>query len=233
MKAMLRVCLGLLVAGFVASPLTAAPVELKKDRKTRVACVGDSITFGSGIADRNNKNYPAQLQQLLGDAWEVKNFGVSARTLLRKGNFPYWNEKAYQDALAFQPDVVVIMLGTNDTKPQNWAHKDEFRKDYEDLVKSFTSLPTTPRVFVCLPPPVVGGKQWDIVEEGVQQEMPLIKDLARDLKLDVIDMHKALEAKPQLIPDRVHPNAEGAGIMAAEVYQAFTGKKAPQPVPAK
>jgi lysophospholipase L1-like esterase len=118
----------------------------------RVACIGDSITQGSGT---KGNPYPKQLQELLGDKWNVGNFGVSGRTLLRKGDHPYWNEKAYQSALAFKPDVVIIMLGTNDTKPQNWKHEEEFVTDYRDLVKSFLELESRPKVFICRPCPVI------------------------------------------------------------------------------
>jgi acyl-CoA thioesterase-1 len=95
----------LVVSVIAAAICTAAEPIDPKDYKqpVRVACVGDSITQGAGTKGRS---YPSQLQKLLGDKWEVGNFGVSGRTLLRKGDFPYWNEKAYQNALAFKPDVV-------------------------------------------------------------------------------------------------------------------------------
>lgn len=83
----------------------------------RLACVGDSITQGDGLAA--DDSYPSQLQALLGEEWKVGNFGVSGRTLLKKGDHPYWTESAYQKALEFEPDVVIIMLGTNDTKEHN------------------------------------------------------------------------------------------------------------------
>ena len=54
----------------------------------RVACVGDSITFGYGIKDRDKMSYPAQLGKRLGNKYEVRNFGVNGHTLLSKGNAP-------------------------------------------------------------------------------------------------------------------------------------------------
>ena len=216
----------LVVSAFAISSLRAAPIDPKKYKEpVRVACIGDSITQGSGT---KGNPYPKQLQELLGDEWKVGNFGVSGRTLLRKGDYPYWNEKAYQNALAFKPDVVIIMLGTNDTKPQNWAHESEFTTDYRDLVKSFLDLESKPRVFICRPCPVIGKGNFGIVEENIQKEIPRIDALAKELNLEVIDMHAALEKTPQLIPDRVHPNAAGAGEMAKAAFQALTGKKAPK-----
>lgn len=217
----------LVVSAFAASSLAAAePIDPRKYKEpVRVACVGDSITQGSGT---KGNPYPAQLQKMLGDKWNVGNFGVSGRTLLRKGDFPYWNENAYQNALAFKPDVVIIMLGTNDTKPQNWVHEAEFVTDYRDLVKSFLDLESKPQVFICRPCPVIGNGSFNIVEENIQKEIPRIDALAKEMKLGVIDMYAALKDNPEMIPDKVHPNAAGAGEMAKAAYKALTGKKAPK-----
>jgi len=225
----------LLLAGMLATSLFAAdplppikPADFKEPIK--VACVGDSITKGAGAGP--GKAYPSQLQALLGDKWKVGNFGVSGRTLLKKGDHPYWSEKAYQDALAMVPDVVIIMLGTNDTKPQNWKFESEFVADYTELVKSFQALPSKPRVYVCRPCPVPEPGNFGINEKNLQEWIKRIDAMAKDMNLGVIDMHKALEDKPKLLPDRVHPNAEGAGEMAAAAVKELTGKRAPKPEPA-
>ncbi len=98
--------------------------------KIKVACVGDSITFGSGIADRENASYPAQLQKLLGEGFEVKNFGVSGRTMISKSPSAWTNTQQYKDALAYQPDVVLIKLGTNDSKRSEYKQRQNFDHDY-------------------------------------------------------------------------------------------------------
>jgi lysophospholipase L1-like esterase len=192
----------------------------------KVACIGDSITEGVGAA--RGKSYPSQLQEMLGDKWVVGNFGVSGRTLLKKGDFPYWNEAKYQNALKSEPDVVIIMLGTNDTKPQNWKFESEFVADYTELVKSFQALPSKPQVYVCRPCPVPEPGNFGINEKNLKEWIKRIDKLAKDLDLGVIDMHEALEDKPELLPDRVHPNSEGAGEMAAAAYEALTGQEAPK-----
>jgi len=223
----------LLLTGVSASLAMAAdpmaPIDPSSYKApVRVACIGDSITQGSGAA--KGKSYPAQLQSLLGDKWEVGNFGVSGRTLLKKGDFPYWKEKAYQNALSFKPDVVIIMLGTNDTKPQNWKYESEFVTDYTELVKSFQALESKPRVYVCRPCPVPEPGNFGINEAGVTEEIKRINVLAKELKLGGIDMHAALADKPNLLPDRVHPNTEGAGEMAKAAFAVLTGKTAPEVV---
>ena len=220
-----------LTAGLLAvANLFAAPMDPIKpgDYKApvKVACIGDSITEGVGAERR--KSYPSQLQEMLGDKWLVGNFGVSGRTLLKKGDFPYWNEAKYQDALKSEPDVVIIMLGTNDTKPQNWKFESEFVADYTELVKSFQALPSKPRIYVCRPCPVPEPGNFGINEKNLKEWIKRIDKLAKDMDLGVIDMHEALEDKPELLPDKVHPNTEGAGEMAAAAYEALTGKKAPK-----
>jgi lysophospholipase L1-like esterase len=212
--------------------LAAGPMDPVKpaDYKApvNVACIGDSITQGAGAA--KGQSYPSQLQAMLGDKWKVGNFGVSGRTLLKKGDFPYWNEKAYQNALKSEPDVVIIMLGTNDTKPQNWKFESEFVADYTELVKSFQTLASKPKVYVCRPCPVPEPGNFGINEKNVLEEIKRVDLLAAELKLGVIDMHAALADKPKLLPDRVHPNTEGAGEMAKAAFQVLTGKPAPEPV---
>jgi lysophospholipase L1-like esterase len=188
----------------------------------KVACVGDSITQGAGA--KPGQSYPSQLQALLGDGYQVGNFGVSGRTLLKKGDFPYWKEKKYQAALAMEPAIVIIMLGTNDTKPQNWKFEAEFDADYRELVKSFQSLKSQPKVFVCRPVPVPGKGNYGINEENIQKEIPRVDALAKELGCGVIDMHAALAKSPEMLPDRVHPNTAGAGEMAKAAAKAITGK---------
>lgn len=189
------------------------------DRPIRVACVGDSITYGMG----SKVPYPSHLQTLLGPDWDVGNFGVSGRTLLRKGDFPWWNEAACTNAVAFDPDVVIIMLGTNDTKPQNWVYKDDFISDYTMLIDLFSDA----CVYLCSPCPVPDPGNWGINDSNVQQEIKMINRLAADKGLELIDMHEALADRPELLPDRVHPNTEGALILAETADTALTGKARP------
>ena len=203
----------------------------KYEAPVKVACVGDSITQGAGAA--KGKSYPAQLQEMLGDKWKVMNYGLGGRTLMDRGDRPYMKEKAYQDALASAPDVVIIMLGTNDTKPQNWDKKDGFAADYTKLVKSFQDLESKPRIWICRPCPVPGKGNFGINEAGVQEQIPQVDKLAEEMGLGVIDMHAALEKTPELLPDRVHPNTEGAGKMAQAAFTALTGKPAPVAVGAE
>ncbi|MEI8122284.1 MAG: GDSL-type esterase/lipase family protein [bacterium] len=213
---------------FLTSLAMAAPAPLDpKDfpAPIRVACVGDSITAGFGAP--KGWSYPDQLRMILGAGWEVGNFGVSGRTLLRQGDRPYVKEAALTQAKKFKPDAVILLLGTNDTKPQNWAHVADFPKDYADLVGEFRALDKPPRIYVGRPCPVVEPGVWGINEAGVQTVIGHVDALAARLGLEVIDFHAALDGQPKLQPDRVHPNAVGYGVLAATAFTALTGKPAP------
>ncbi len=182
--------------------------------RIRVACVGASITFGAGIPDREQNCYPAQMQRLLGDRYDVRNFGVSGRTMLKHGDFPYWNEPAYREALTFNPDVVVIDLGGNDSKPQNWKFKDEFAADTRAMIASFRALPARPRVLLCLPMPAF-KVMWGIDDTVItQQQIPIFRQTAFDTGTELVDLHTPFLNKEAWFADNIHPNAEGAGLMA-------------------
>ncbi|MHC4744765.1 MAG: GDSL-type esterase/lipase family protein, partial [Planctomycetota bacterium] len=203
------------------------PVHTEEYSETiRVACVGDSITYGSSIKYRLRDCYPAQLGRMLGDKWQTRNFGVSGATLLKKGDKPYWKQQAFKDALKFNPHVVVIKLGTNDTKPQNWKFKDEFAGDYEDMIKAFRDVPAKPRIWICYPVPAY-PERWGISDERIKGEViPIIGRIAEETGVGLIDLYKPLGDRPEHFPDKIHPNAEGAMLMAREIYEALTGESA-------
>lgn len=206
----------------------AAPIKATDYKDTiRLACVGDSITFGAGIEDRDHNSYPAQLGKMLGAQWDVRNFGVNGATLLKQGDNPYYKTEAYKQALDFKPDVIVIKLGTNDSKPQNWQHKADFAADYKDMIAAFKQVDPQVKVYTCYPVPAFPG-QWGISDTIIKNEVvPIVNQIAQDTGSTVIDLYTALSGKKDLFPDTVHPNRAGAGLIAAAVYRSLTGKDAP------
>jgi lysophospholipase L1-like esterase len=185
--------------------------------KIRVACVGDSITYGLGIRNRTQNSYPAQLARMLGDRYEVRNFGVSGATMLRNGSHPYWGPAEFREATEYKPRLVVIMLGTNDAAPWNWTHRGEFAIDCGAMIDHFAKLPAKPRIWICLPPPLYEDHR------GIKNEaIPLIEQVAREKGVPVIDLYTPLSKRPDLFPDGIHPDAEGAEIMASEIHRALT-----------
>lgn len=207
--------------------LTSWLRSFKAPRKdaVRVACIGNSITFGAGIRNRSRDSYPSVLARMLGDSYWVKNFGVSARTMLNKGDHPYMNEPAYKNALAFNPNIVVIKLGTNDSKSFNWKYKADFMKDAQTMIDAFKGLPSQPKIYLCYPSKAYltgDGINDDIISKEI---IPMIKKLAKKNDLSVIDLHTAMDGMPELFPDRIHPNEKGAQVMAKVVYQSISALK--------
>lgn len=186
----------------------------------RVACVGNSITIGYGLPDPNSA-YPQQLGGLLGKRYEVRNFGVSGRTMLKKGDYPYWKENFYKEALAFKPQIVTICLGTNDSKPWNWKYKADFFDDYMDMIKSFRNVNPHVQIFVCLPPPVFHSK-YSITDSIVHgQVIPIIRAVQISAGTDLIDFYDNMTHDGADFFDGVHPDSTGDSIMARIVYDAI------------
>jgi len=205
----------------------------------RVACIGNSITDGYCVDMRTAYGYPAQLQKKLGKDYWVKNFGVSARTMLNKGDFPYMNEMAWQDALAFKPDVVVIKLGTNDSKPENWQYGSEFRQDLEQMIttlrpdlaqpakkkskkaKAAVAEPK-PRILLCTPIPAFKST-WNISDAVITNEIiPIQQEVAKKYGLQVVDLHTLFANDgDKMVDDGIHPDAKGADRLAEIVFEAI------------
>jgi acetyl esterase/lipase/lysophospholipase L1-like esterase len=202
-------------------------LKASKSDAVRIACIGNSITDGHGIDMCDVNGYPAQLQQLLGDGYRVMNFGVSARTMLNKGDHPYMNEKAWRNALAFCPDIAVIKLGTNDSKPGNWQYGKEFAADMQQMIDSLKALPSKPRILLATPIPAYAetwGIRDSVIVNGV---IPVIRKIAKKNKLEVIDLHSSFsnEDGKQVLPDAIHPTAQGAKQMANIIFEAINEKK--------
>ena len=192
----------------------------------KVACIGNSITYGYGIENREQNSYPSVLQRLLGKGYKVENFGHSGATLLSKGHRPYIQQEEYKKALAFAGDIVVIHLGINDTDPRNWPnHRNDFVKDYLTLISSFKKANPKARIVIARMSPLShrhprfesGTRDW---HAEIQQAIALV---AQQTNAQLIDFHEPLYHFPQMLPDAVHPNAQGAAILAQVVYGAITG----------
>ena len=217
--------LSLLALFFRAEDLFSQGPAAAAVGKVRIACIGDSITYGSGIEQRERYSYPSVLQRLLGEAYDVKNFGVSGATLLKIGDKPYWRESAFVQASDFEPNSVVIKLGTNDTKPQNWRHKAEFADDLRAFIDHFAQLRTKPRVWICLPVPVHKAN-FGVNQPALDEQLPIIKTVAAEKGVTVIDLFAALKPHPQYFPDGIHPDAAGADVIARTLHDALLKKPA-------
>lgn len=206
--------------------LMFAAVGFALGAKTKVACIGNSITFGYLLPDRTVNAYPFQLQRLLGDDYEIGNFGNSGATLLNHGHKPYMKLPEWKAALEFRPDIAVVHLGVNDTDPRNWPNlKDEFCSDYMELIDSLRGVNPDVRIIIARLTPLraghgrfeTGTRDWRLqIQEAIER-------IARAASVELIDFDAPLRDRQELIFDNVHPNVEGAGIMAETVRKAITG----------
>lgn len=195
--------------------------------QTRIACVGDSITYGATIRDKSHDSYPAQLGTMLGRKYSVKNFGASGYTLQESCDRPYTSHKRYKKSLDFKPDVVLIMLGSNDTKPYNWISTEAFQDDYRQLILSYRELPSRPDVILMTPASVFPenfnpAKPYKIRAGVAGEAAKAVRELANELGLPFIDIHEVTASHPEFfLQDGVHPNELGAKAIARTVYEAL------------
>ena len=210
--------------------LSVTQLSAQDTQRVRVACVGNSITYGAGIQNRFQNSYPSYLQQFLGTGYDVRNFGVNGCTMLHNGDYPYTGNYAYREMQHFNPDIVIVKLGTNDSKPQNWEpYGKQFQQDMKEMIATLHRLPANPKIYLCLPVPATGcpgGIRDSVILNHV---IPAIRRVAKDEKLPLIDLYTALQpVHSQCFPDHVHPDGKGASLLAATVFQAITGQQAPQ-----
>jgi lysophospholipase L1-like esterase len=191
-----------------------------QNKVIKIACVGNSITYGAGMANREKNAYPAQLQNLLGDNYNVQNFGVNGCTLLKKGDAPYWETEAYENALAFTPDIVYIKLGTNDSKLQNRVYLEEFESDYNDLISNFKEKNKDIRIVLLLPVPSFLKDTTSIWNPVIKDQIiPKTQKTAYSNNVEVIDLYQLFIDKSGLFPDKIHPSSLGATVIAKRIYE--------------
>jgi len=201
--------------------------DLETQRLIKVACIGNSVTYGYGHENPDSTSYPSQLAIMLGDDFEVGNFGKSGATLLRKGHRPYNEQEEYQKALVFVPDIAIIHLGLNDTDPRNWKYyKREFISDYVALIEAFEKVNPDVEIYICRMTPIFhwhhrfkkGTRDW------YWEIQETIENIAENIaEVTLIDLQETLYHRPDLMPDALHPNPEGAKLIAQHVYSAITG----------
>lgn len=199
---------------------------------TSITFVGNSITAGYGLPD-TTKRYPSLLLKMLGTTYLSKsivnpssplsliNGGVSGRTLLKKGNQPYWIESAFSQIFATKPGIVTLMLGTNDTKPVNWAYASEFESDYTAMVDTFLSISPRPQVVLCLPPAIFTNTFTISDSVMINGVVPKIQSVANAKGLQIIDTRTPTLSKQSLFKDGVHPDSVGHKMLADIFYESI------------
>lgn len=206
---------------------------MSQGRIVRVSCVGASISEGYGTTQPWSENsYPGRLGRLLGPGYHVENFGRGGCTMLRQGDCPYWEKERFVPSLQSRPDIVFVDLGGNDAKLRNRIHKADFVRDACDLVRRYQQLPSRPRVILMTAIPGFTTDSTEIWDKAIVRDInPLIVEAGRKMNVEVLDMHVLFVGRSDLFPDGVHPNDEGAQMMACKMAEFLTGKaQAMEPV---
>ncbi len=211
---------------FLLATLLFVSLTIVAQEKIRVACIGNSVTYGYGHNTPTETSYPAQLGKMLGERYTVGNFGKSGATLLNKGHRPYTQQAEYKAALEFKPDIAIIHLGLNDTDPRNWPnYRDQFIPDYLALIDTLRKVNPKVEIKICRMTPIFhwhkrfksGTRDW---YWQIQEAIEAVAEIA---KVELIDFQELLYNRPDLMPDALHPNEKGATILAERVYTAITG----------
>lgn len=198
-----------------------------KDGQIKVALVGDSVTYGHSIQNWPENNYPRLLSRSLGDGYCVKSYGVSGSTVQPDGDQPYNITKAYTWSHDFQPDILVFMLGSNDSKPENWKGTEKFKVEYLKLLESYTQVDNPPVVLLCTPPTAYfpegvteGLSNYDVQPVIIDEIADIVKDVAAEYDYKLIDINTLTKNHRELFgKDNVHPNNDGAAEIASAVYK--------------
>lgn len=212
---------------FLLLTILLSTLTISAQEKIKVACIGNSVTYGYGHENPSVTSYPSQLAIMLGDDYEVGNFGKSGATLLRKGHRPYNEQEEFQKALDFAPDIAIIHLGLNDTDPRNWKYyKREFISDYVALIEAIENVNPNVEIFICRMTPIFhwhhrfqkGTRDW------YWEIQATIENIAKNIaEVKLIDLQELLYHRPDLMPDALHPTPDGAKLIAQRVYSAITG----------
>ncbi len=199
-----------------------------QEGQVKVACVGDSVTYGHGVSLWHKNNYPTVLQNLLGDGYNVQNFGVSLSTVQSTGDFPYIETHSYAPSIEYDADILVFMLGSNDSKPYNWTDSQTFKQHYIKLLNSYCTNGNNPEIYLCTLARVYykdlnqtsGEAAFDVQADVVDKMNVVIKEVATEYGYKLIDVYSVTATDRNLyIFDYVHPNINGAKAIAEEVYQ--------------
>ena len=184
---------------------------------TKVVCVGDSITYGQGVMmSRETDTYTAILSELTG--YTVKNYGICNHTLISTGNYPYTKSNLFEASRQEKADVYVIMLGSNDSKPEFW-NKEQFVTEYTEFIRGYLELDSAPTVYVMIPPRVYieqdGGNCDDATIGG--ELTNAVNQIAAELSIEVIDLYTLTTDHPEWFGDGLHPTKEGNRAIAEEI----------------
>lgn len=232
LKRLLIIIVILAVLGYGAAAYVGCGLNLHihtkaKDGQIKVACVGDSITYGMSVINWFENTYPAQLQDLLGEDYHVQNYGFSGKTAQENNEESYRATKLYEKSKAYNPDIVILMMGSNDSKPYNFEGKEAFKQAEKELIEIYLGLESKPRLILAtvnagfyVHGATEGDYMYDINGENILIINEAITELAEEYNLELVDTYALTKDHPEYYKiDGIHPNKDGAKAMAEAFYQ--------------
>lgn len=217
--------IALLLSLIMAATCFAIPTFADTQEKIRVACVGDSITDGDMSTDRTITSYPPHLQTFLGDEYEVKNFGASGHAALKNVGFvqSYWKNAKYQASLDFNPNIVIIMLGTNDVIDPKYTDE-VYKADMKALIDSYKALPSNPEIYIATAPACYTDETNKRAERIQTVLLPVQKQIAEENGCKLVDINAKTQNMKDYFADGLHPNDAGYLKFAQFMYEDVFNK---------
>lgn len=225
-------------AAFIAArtaALNAPSKEMPHSDAPIIVAMGDSITFGAGVVKtRKTDSWESKLEKLFAGSYQVLNYGISSATLQDEGDMPYWKMPAAplqgfpEAAMALNPEIAILMLGTNDSKPYNW-NRERYETQLNQRVQELQQTPGLKRLIVMCPPfccPANGSDVvgYDIINETIRDEIvPIVKQCAQENGAECIDLYALTDGHPEYFMDGVHPNSFGNQVIAKHIFQYING----------
>lgn len=190
--------------------------------KIKVACIGDSTTYGHGIKNWKNNSYPSLLQKELGDDYYVVNFGLNGACVQSYAQQPYADNEIFKESVLFDADIIIFMFGTNDSSAYNFRSKGDFKKEYSELMRSFLEIENNPEIILCTPPSAFyrngktdGTAEYDVEPDNLKIISEAVNELANEMNYNLVDCFSATSQHPDWFgKDGIHPNSEGASELA-------------------
>ena len=221
---------GIIIFGFFRGFTTFHLNKRANSRQCRIACIGDSITYGCGVKNWPKNNYPAVLGKMLGSEYCVNNYGYSGRTVMHSGDCPYTEKTIFRKSLMFEPEIIVVNFGTNDAKVHNWKGKMVFKEEYRIFLSNYQQLQSKPEIYLCTPATAyysddnVEGKVFGniiIPGQNLVEAVEAVKELGQELNIPVIDIYSYTKGHRDWFLEGLHPNVLGARMLAEKIYQGL------------
>ncbi len=185
-----------------------------------IACIGNGVTYGIGVENREKNNFPQQLQYLLGTKYKVTNFGVVNAPVLSNGLNGYTQTAEFKKSKTINSDIIFIELGLDEINSSDTAFISNFTNTLEDIVQSYTNSSARPRIVLLLPLPIFLNDSSLFNNSVIKNKIiPKIQKIAFEKNLEVLDLFSMFIDKQDLFLDKLHPSSLGGTLISKRLYE--------------